>query len=554
MIGKMIAVGTGPGSLVSYLFGPGRFNEHSEQRLIAGSAMIEAGFGGVDLAHDSRARNALGQEFDEAWRQVRRERGLSLVPAEGEKARGAARPDRVFHVVLSLGEREGALSDEKWGQLAREFVQQMDFVDSQNGADCAWFAVHHGHSKDGNDHLHIAVNLVRDDGRRWDDKQSKRRTAQAAARIAAKHSLEVVFDSGVSSGVGNVPRAELERARREEREPDRVLIRRRLAGAAWQASSEAEYVRAARASGVLVRPRYAPGGIVQVEGYSVAMADSGKAVWFAPSKLDRSLGLPVLRERYGWTSEQQFDAIPVWRERSGAERKGIGGLRLPVEDEIRKVRVTLAQENTEVRWRRAAHDTSAFLGAWSVRAEGRSGGPLGDASDALARAAQPRRRTAREQLIEGVQTVVSVGAAAQKNSTAASLAVLMEVMRLAESTARAADAARDAREARAIYEKAVLPLNIEAGATRRDRVAEQMGALDAEEREALVVAGGLRPDGTVRAHSGKPDPKLMTPETRAALGYTGGSGTIQAESSSPSGAPRGPEWTQSQDHEHDNER
>ncbi len=101
MIGKQIAVGTGPGSLVSYLFGPGRHNEHTDQRLIAGSEMVMAGFGGVDLGGDAQARSALSQEFDEAWRRVRRERGLPLIPVEGEQVRGAARADRVFHGVLS---------------------------------------------------------------------------------------------------------------------------------------------------------------------------------------------------------------------------------------------------------------------------------------------------------------------------------------------------------------------------------------------------------------------------------------------------------------------
>lgn len=53
------------------------------------------------------------------------------------------------------------------------FVVEMGFIDDKNGlADCAWLAVHHGSSKDGNDHVHIAVNLVREDGRRADIHQS----------------------------------------------------------------------------------------------------------------------------------------------------------------------------------------------------------------------------------------------------------------------------------------------------------------------------------------------------------------------------------------------
>ncbi|RCO08042.1 relaxase, partial [Bacilli bacterium] len=60
------------------------------------------------------------------------------------------------------------------------------------GADCAWLAVHHGQSKDGNDHIHIAVNLVREDGRRASIHQSKRRTAEAGAEIARMFGKEAV--------------------------------------------------------------------------------------------------------------------------------------------------------------------------------------------------------------------------------------------------------------------------------------------------------------------------------------------------------------------------
>ncbi|MDN5654796.1 MAG: hypothetical protein L0G46_06885, partial [Kocuria sp.] len=381
MIGKQIAVGTGPGSLVSYLFGPGRYNEHEHQRLIAGSKMIEAGFGGVDLGGDRRARHALGQEFDAAWRQVRRERGLPLIPVEGEKARGAARADRVFHGVLSLGEKEGQLSDEKWATVAREFVQQMDFVDSRAGADCAWMAVHHGGSKDGNDHLHIAVNLVRDDGRRWNDRQSKRRTAQAAARVAAKHSLEVTFDGELASGIGNVSRPEWERARGANREPDRLVARRIVEGAALTARTEADFVRTARGAGLVVLPRRGTAKGASPTGYSVKVRDSKDGIFYSPSKMDKSLGLEELRTRYGWGLRSQLDAVDVWHERKSLPAGSV--FRLPIADNIRNVRSELESDRPDVHWRRAARDASTVLGAWSVDADAPQDKYLARASDAL---------------------------------------------------------------------------------------------------------------------------------------------------------------------------
>ena len=71
---------------------------------------------------------------------------------------------------------------------------------------------------------------------------------------------EAVYDPEVSSGIGNIPRAEWERARREKRDADRLIIRRRLAGAALGARNEAEFVRTARAAGVVLRPRFTKGG------------------------------------------------------------------------------------------------------------------------------------------------------------------------------------------------------------------------------------------------------------------------------------------------------
>ncbi|MGO2521009.1 MAG: relaxase/mobilization nuclease domain-containing protein [Microbacterium sp.] len=508
MLAKQLAIGSTPASLVKYLYGPGRSDEHTNQRMLAGSPQLMAMAGALDLTADAEARAALARQFDGAWRQVRREKGLPLIPDEGETLRGVARADRVYHATLSLGPKDGALSDEQWTQAARDFVREMKFVDTREGADCAWMAINHGDSKHGNDHIHIAVSLVREDGTRANINRSKLRTAQAGARIAAKLGMEVAFEEGVSSGIGNVSRAEHERAQREQREADRVLVRRRLAGASWHAQSEAEFVRAARASGLLVRPRYAEGGLVKVSGYSVALADSGKTIWFAPSKLDKSLGLRALRENGGWDFAGQMQAIPVWRE-SARGKQGGEHLRLPLEDEIKRVRVTLTQEHTEVHWRRAATDASKILGAWSVQAEGSRGGYLGKASDALSKASQPRHRTTGEALMDAATTMSTVTAAYSKNDTVAQLAVLMQLMRLAEAVARSAAAEREARQAREVYERAVVPLNIQAGLVSYRRDQQQLATLDPELAEVVRVSGVARS----KPRGEQIDYSILSPET-----------------------------------------
>ena len=503
MLGKQLAVGSTPGSLVTYLFGPGRANEHTEQRLIVGSDWLMAGFGVVDLRADATAQAAFAREFDGAWRQARRERGLPLEPAEGESVRGAARADRVWHATISLGPKDGSLTDDEWSDVARAFVAEMGFIDSKDGADCAWFAVNHGDSKDRNDHIHIAVNLVREDGRRADIHQSKRRTAQAVARIAAKMGKEVVYSEDRSSGIGNVSRAEIERGRREDRDADRLVIRRRLAGASAMAHNEAEFVRIARAAGLIVRPRFAQGGMTRVVGYSAALADSGKPVWFAPSKLDRNLGLTQLRERKGWGIEHQLDAVKVWRER-GAKSGHLPELRLPIDTEINKARRSIQEQGHAVAWRRTTNDLSEYLGAWSLHADGGKGGHIAQASDALSRASQPRRNTGARALVEGVGMATTVAMAGSKNAMAGQLALIAAAMSMIDSLRRVLEAQRELETARAQLERAVRPLRAEQTFLRQTKRADDLAAMPAEARDAARLAFGGPRAGTTGTTAATP--------------------------------------------------
>lgn len=58
-----------------------------------------------------------------------------------------------------------------------------------------WGAIHHGASVDGNDHIHVAATMVREDGTRWDGRFNEYKTAQAAARA-----IEVKFGLATVSG------------------------------------------------------------------------------------------------------------------------------------------------------------------------------------------------------------------------------------------------------------------------------------------------------------------------------------------------------------------
>lgn len=113
-------------------------------------------------------------------------------------------PAHIWHCFLTLHPDEAALSDETWATLAREFVDEMGFTAASGKAACRWVAVRHGVNAGGGDHIHIAVNLVREDGTKasvWRDWPR----AQAAARrdgqaLTDRARLEIALHAAASGG------------------------------------------------------------------------------------------------------------------------------------------------------------------------------------------------------------------------------------------------------------------------------------------------------------------------------------------------------------------
>ena len=69
---------------------------------------------------------------------------------------------------LSLSTKAGTdreLSDAEWAEVAQEAMNRLGFEASGHRAACRWVAVRHGRSSAGNDHVHVVVNVVREDGK-----------------------------------------------------------------------------------------------------------------------------------------------------------------------------------------------------------------------------------------------------------------------------------------------------------------------------------------------------------------------------------------------------
>ena len=158
--------------LMTYLVGPGRSNEHTEPHLVAGDAAMLAWHDDAELGRD--AALAIARHLD-------RPRTATGVEVSG---------GHVWHCSLSLRAEGGALSDEQWRAIADDFVRAMGFDDAEGAkAPCRWVAVRHGVSTNGNDHIHLVVNLVREDGTKASVHNDFKRAQAAARALEVKHGL-----------------------------------------------------------------------------------------------------------------------------------------------------------------------------------------------------------------------------------------------------------------------------------------------------------------------------------------------------------------------------
>ncbi|WP_225847247.1 relaxase/mobilization nuclease domain-containing protein [Streptomyces sp. HPF1205] len=285
MIPRIHSRGANTYGLLSYLYGPGQAEEHTDPHLVA--------------SFDGMAPDP-GRDPAATLKELQLLLDQPVAAAEDER-----RPaEHVWHLSVRNAPEDPVLSDSDWADIARRMVAATG-IDPGDGAGCRWAAVRHA-----DDHIHIIATLVREDGYKPALDQDARR-AQAEARL-----LEVAYGlRRLSAGDGTAARrptgAERHKAERTGRERTaredlREAVRRAVAGAA---GDEEFFDRLGRA-GLLVRVRTLPSG--DLSGYSVALPDdlnaSGEPVFYSGSTLAPDLSLPRIR--------QLFDTAP---EREGGE-------------------------------------------------------------------------------------------------------------------------------------------------------------------------------------------------------------------------------------------
>lgn len=377
-----ITRGDRAGGLMVYLAGEGRANEHENPHLVAGDSQIMAWHDDAELSRADAL--AIAAELDAPRRQL----GVD-VPG-----------GHVWHCSLSLAAEEGQLTDDQWGQIASDFVDEMGFSEASGKAACRWVAVRHGVSKAGNDHIHIAVSLVREDGTKasvWNDRNTAQRVS---GELEVKYGLRVLESRQAGYGVPGVKPAELAKAEKAGVEPVRVTLGRKVRAYATGSADEAEFVRRCRRGGVLVRPRYASDRTDVVVGYSVAARPpAGESpVWFGGGNLGRDLTLPRLRSGWPDTPEEHTAAVAEWNaakrdQRPVAPGREVGEVDPALWDkchaeisELHDRMLAVPVEDTAA-WAQLAKETSGVFAAWSIQAEDQPG-PLAEASTALSRFSQ----------------------------------------------------------------------------------------------------------------------------------------------------------------------
>ncbi|CAM5572378.1 relaxase/mobilization nuclease domain-containing protein [Streptomyces aurantiogriseus] len=262
--------------LLYYLYGPGKYEEHTDPHLVA--------------SWDHNAPDT-GRDESATLKQLQQ-----LLDQPLENIDEAERPTRhVWHLSVRNAAEDRILSDEEWGDIARRMVAAAGVDDPEQGAGCRWAAVRHA-----DDHIHIVATLVQEDGYKPDlDHDAARVQAQARA-------LEVELglrrlNKGDGTAAKRPTSAERHKAERQGRERTareelRETVRRAVAGA----QSEEEFFDRLAAAGLLIRKRAAPSG--DLLGYKVALPDDRNAqdepVFYPGARLAPDLSLPRIRERW----------------------------------------------------------------------------------------------------------------------------------------------------------------------------------------------------------------------------------------------------------------
>ncbi|MGA2014101.1 MAG: relaxase/mobilization nuclease domain-containing protein [Solirubrobacteraceae bacterium] len=513
---------------------------HTNPHVLAGYEGVREEWGGYDLSprYNPSAAGELAAWLDEPRvrsgarvTRKRRDRDGNVVMDDRGQAR---RTDaHVWHCSLSLDPHDPELSDNQWREIAERFIDAMGFADHR------WLAIRHGRSPgseqypDGQDHIHVVVQLVGENGKAANIHNDFNRAQEECRALERDYGLRVLEGRAAKRGARATNYRQRYRAEREHQaelidspKPDRDQLEAKLRVAGAGAGSEAEFVRMLRADGLLVRPRFAAGRDDEVVGYSVALAPApGRdPVWHAGGKVAKDLTLPRLRSDGGWTA-QDPEAIDEWQRAF----RGDPPARPPAPAgdpdvqravaELRAVRDAAAHDTAG-----AARTGAASFYGWAAL-EPELAPRLEPCAIELSRSAQTRAAASRPVSSRAPSLPLLAAALVNpSNKTLWRLALLQEMMALSSAVAAAHNAAGElARAERLLAEVRghLGPLRVgfeDAHAAVDPEYARQLQSYRAaQEARRLneIATGGVPPragrsDTAAAAHPGPPDRRPPT--------------------------------------------
>ncbi|TQS88594.1 relaxase [Arthrobacter sp. TS-15] len=420
-------------------------NAHSDPHLVAGDPAIMAWYDEGILDRDDAL--AIAKHLDQprkAYGVTVQIKDMQWDAAKKERVHVGYKDASVWHCSLSLRAEEGALTDQQWGDIANDFVDSMGFTEASGKAQCRWAAINHGTSENGNHHIHIAVSLVREDGTKASTHGDYKKAQQTCRELEVKYGLEQLSTVHATRGYD---RAEKATAVRDEREMHRSSLARKVRASASASATEGEFVRRARDTGMLLRPRYAKNTTDVIVGYSVAERPKAgeRPIWFGGGTLASDLKLGALREAWMDSPQLATEAAAEWNaaarnkrtvSRTGPEKATPSP---QVWVEYTRNATALAEQlraiplDDHATWAKAARDVSGAFAAWSHRLE-TTPGPLAETAAELSRTAQlrsPRQHSKAVALPSIAGTAMLFLAASSKNKTAAQAALMVQLANMA---------------------------------------------------------------------------------------------------------------------------
>jgi hypothetical protein len=493
VIGK-ITKGIRVRGLLEYLWGPGKAEEHTNPRIVAG--------------YDDPAVLAPGRDAADPDRVLLAELAAKLdAPQEALGDRGVA--EYVFQCSLSLPSDDREVSDDEWQRIAEQFVQRMGLAGDEERAGCRWIAVHHGRSVNGNDHIHIVVTRATEDGEAvW-----MRGEYKLAQRVIDELEDEFNLLKRTPGRAGATPRqptsrAEVDQARTSgDGIPDRDVLRLEVRAALAGARDESDWVSRMKAAGLLVSVRTDRQDDEVIVGYAVALPperSAAKPRWISGSKLDGDLSIRRVRQRWS-------DAAPLraaeWRGVQPRESVALGSAQrmevwrstaAAIEDVSGRLAAVPAGSPE---WPGVARASADLLARVATVAEPSGIGPVSQAADILARASAPRRldppatdsRLAFE-LGRISDALLLAGRARDTGEAALVLAVMVQTARLVVLLAELRAAQRQVHAAGAA----------QAAASRLMPLISRASTVEAGAGASRQVGETVPKRGTVRPETGRP--------------------------------------------------